>query len=69
MNCNNLILDCKFIVCNTSAIYSDVIYLYSYIICCNTTMLFVMNPAQKKKVDDSGFPKDTRHLELSGSVG
>jgi hypothetical protein len=47
-------------VCKTSAVYSDVTYLYNCINCCNTAMTSVMCPAQKDKVDDSRFYEDTR---------
>ena len=47
-------------VCNTSATYSDAIYLYICTNCCNTAILLVMYLARKGNVDDSGFPKDTR---------
>ena len=47
-------------VCKTSAIYSDVTCLCICANCCNTAMSSVMDPAQKKKGDDSWFPEDTR---------
>ena len=46
-------------VCKTSAIYSDVTYLCICTNCCNTAMSSVMDPTQKKKVDDLGFTEDT----------
>jgi len=47
-------------VCKTSAIYSNVTCLCICANCCNNAMSSIMDPAQKKKVDDSGFSEDTR---------
>ena len=47
-------------VCKTSAIYSDVTCLCICANYYNTAMSSVMDPAPKKKVDDLGFPEDTR---------
>jgi hypothetical protein len=47
--------------CKTFAIYFDVTYYCIFVQIVVILECLLMDLAQKKKVDNSGFPKDTRH--------